>query len=264
MNSSDGGPAERQCVRCGSFKVYARQERLCYVCFGVEYQRRMQLREMIRRRRDLDLILPGLGVPRHFAHASFETCDSATDRDAKARIKAWARNPKGMLLIRGEVGRGKTFLATAAFRLIMRRPVEGRWVSTVDMLSKVRAGWEGKRNGWHEGDIRAIQATPVLLLDDIGSEFLGDRGRAIVAQIIAARYNEDLSTILTTNMNVRQLAATIDYRTASRAIESVPSVVVGGGDRRDPRRAPVQPTFLEEEANDDDRWNDYPSSCSGR
>lgn len=236
---------DERCSRCGRYMRWTIPGNsflpnglpICRAC-ALELQREARDRlETERKTLELPRLLVECGVPRKFVGASFEACDEQTDGQVKSGIMQWAEHPRGFLLIIGDVGTGKTWLGTCAFRDWVTRHRGGRWASWLELLGRVKAG-TGRRAGGSSGELKVIKEAPLLLLDDVGAEPPGRPGRStswgtsMMAEIVAVRYDAMLPTITTTNLPVEKLAERCDARTISRILEGENVFTLLGCDRR--------------------------------
>lgn len=160
-------------------------------------------------------------VPKRFHTATADDIPAGTATD-------------GGLLIYGPVGTGKTHLAVAILyaNIGKHQPHDMLFCAVPDLLDEIRATY----NGQGSGDIQTrVQSVPVLVLDDFGTERVTDWVREKVYQIVNRRYNDCLTTIVTTNLPPSKLAGHVGERTASRLMEMCAVVRLQGHDRRTER-----------------------------
>jgi len=166
-------------------------------------------------------------VPRKYQGADVENFEPVV-RDGLVR---WAdRAESGVnLLIFGPVGTGKTHAAFAAARQMFERGAYfARWPEY-----RLKAGLdyrdpEGARLVRDE-----VCCTRLLVLDDLGAHKPNDWWVGEVFGIVEHRWEDDLPTIVTTNLDPPHLAEAIGERTYSR-LTAAPAVAVrlSGNDRR--------------------------------
>jgi DNA replication protein DnaC len=135
-------------------------------------------------------------------------------------------------LIYGPVGTGKTTLMAAVYAVVSAA-VKTRWTTAEDLVADERAGWAmakhytdfEQRNNARE----AAVDVPVLFLDDVGWEHARS---TTVADVIAARYDRNRPTYLTTNLDPDGVAERYGERIHSRLCETNVFIPVLGHDRR--------------------------------
>jgi DNA replication protein DnaC len=156
------------------------------------------------------------GIPRRYEHCDFENFDTALwefgadapswNRNlAQARlvVEAFARNfPSGSetgLLLMGPCGVGKTHLAVAALRQLMLRGHGGRFYDYRELLKELQASYSPDHPISEMSVLEPVLATEILLIDDIGASKPSPWALETIGHILNKRYNDNRSTLLTTN-----------------------------------------------------------------
>ena len=158
-------------------------------------------------------------LPKSLRWSTFDTDDHA-DPVAGAVVRNYYRkfDGKGGLLIHGPAGTGKTFFAACvANRLID----DGKTV--IYISAPAVALWRQA-----ETKLKEIRRADLVILDDFGSE--GIRAKNMINIIIDARYNDNKSMIVTSNLTPAELKS--GGRTTSRLFEMCYPVSTCGPDRR--------------------------------
>lgn len=123
------------------------------------------------------------------------------------------------LLITGEVGSGKTFLACAIANVVLERGGEVLFLVVPDFLDRLRATYDG-HDGLTEMDlIEAAKEVPLLILDDLGAHQYSDWARQKIYSILNYRLNHQLPVVVTTNLHLDMLAEHLGQRTVSRLFQ---------------------------------------------
>lgn len=182
--------------------------------------------------RDPALALDAAGIPKRFQTA-------VADSDAQYRVTPWlndlyAGEPAGALVLCGPVGTGKTHLACALARMIIKRGGRMDYVSALTYGQRIRATW-GKRGDETETSILSrYVGSKALVLDELGATNEIDTG--IVEKLICARYDEDLlrRTIVCTNTPPADWDKAFGTRAADRIRESCTLIPLTGASRRVP------------------------------
>ncbi|WP_055589191.1 ATP-binding protein, partial [Streptacidiphilus griseoplanus] len=142
-----------------------------------------------------------------------------------------ARGPS--LLIDGSTGTGKTHQAYGAIRSLLTAGVRLTWRATTSAdlhaLARPRPGHDT------EGPFQELVRIPLLLLDDLGAATSTPWTEELTYRLLNHRYNEQLPTLLTTNLPTDDLRTVLGDRIASRLAGMVQRVTLTGPDRR--RRA---------------------------
>lgn len=219
------------CRNCGAKP--ANYDGYCGWCYGKIYDGLALESRLERIQLSYPQRLKASGVPDHYRWVQFDECQGVNETLLN-RMRAWSDQPRGFLLLHGDVGRGKTHLATCAYNRWMWSNEGGAWTATAEVFSRLKLGMDSPTapGGWTENDVRRLKACPLLLLDDLGAELTGPWQRSVVTGIVLARYNADLPTLCTSNLAPGALAQMIDDRTVSRLMEVNRPIEVTGNDRR--------------------------------
>ena len=118
----------------------------------------------------------------------------------------------GLLLI-GEPGIGKTHLATAALRMLMKRGFEGVFFDYQGLLNKIHSGYNQSAGTSERDAYRIALEAQVLLLDDLGTNRVTDWVLDVVTAIITERCNNKKPLIATTNLPDSEAGDSLVVRT---------------------------------------------------
>ena len=152
-------------------------------------------------------------LPRRYAGCTLENYDAIRDRfDPQGDGKRHAREQAGRfvdqypgmldagLLFTGPCGVGKTHLAVAVLTaLIRRKGVSGLFVDFRDLLKTIQETFQADAPLSESQVLRPVFSMDVLLLDDLGASKATDWVRDTLEYIINRRYNEERTTLFTTN-----------------------------------------------------------------
>jgi DNA replication protein DnaC len=145
--------------------------------------------------------------------SDFET-ETATQQILKQTTESFIENPEGRwLCLCGQSGSGKTFLTTAAFvELSFKLGVAGRYLQwNQDSRALKAATLEDPESLWE-----SYKTADLLLLDDVFKGGLPSTADVkMLFEILDFRYNNELTTILSTELTFDQLLE-VDQATASR------------------------------------------------
>jgi DNA replication protein DnaC len=138
------------------------------------------------------------------------------------------------LLLLGVCGVGKTHEAYGAMRELAVTGVTARWAVTTaaDLYAALRP-----RHGVDsEAEFRTYRDARLLLIDDLGAERKPTEfTEEVNFRLINHRYEHHLPTLMTSNVEPKELAARLGDRVTSRLAEMCERVAMKGDDRR--RRA---------------------------
>jgi DNA replication protein DnaC len=155
-------------------------------------------------------------VPKRYEHCDFESYvtdlvdgktwteqHTASLKTAKLWTEMFVKdypgaNEKGLLLM-GPSGVGKTHLAVAALKDLIRRGHAGLFCDYRELLKEIQASYNPASESTEMGILEPIRTVEILILDDLGASKPSDWVRDIVGIVVNARYNEKRTTIITTN-----------------------------------------------------------------
>lgn len=115
----------------------------------------------------------------------------------------YPKEKKGLYL-HGSFGSGKTYLITALFNELSKKNYNAVIIYYPEMLNKFKATFDTK-DSFNE-IFNEIKKADLLLIDDIGAETVTNWSRdEILGTILQFRMENDLSTFLTSNLNIEEL-----------------------------------------------------------
>ena len=124
-------------------------------------------------------------------------------------------NPKGIYL-HGSFGSGKTYLISALFNELAKSGTTSVIIHTPELLRSLKDSFSTD----YSEKFYLLKHTPLLLLDDIGAEYLTAWGRdEVIEQILQYRMDEGLPTFFTSNFTILELEK--HFTTASNSIDKV-------------------------------------------
>ena len=114
-------------------------------------------------------------------------------------VEEYPVNKTGLLLV-GAAGSGKTHLSVGiAKALIREKGIECVFYDYADLLKQIQDSYNPSVRATELGLLRPVFETEVLVLDDLGSVRPTEWRWDTVRLIINTRYNDALTTIITTN-----------------------------------------------------------------
>jgi DNA replication protein DnaC len=184
-----------------------------------------RVREQDRRRHEELLRIGNLSA---FEQSTFEHFDPGINRDVNDAWRIamdYARDPKGSgtpwIFFHGRCGTGKTHLAAAiANYYIMHQGGRALFTIVPDLLDHLRATFNPAMTDGITYDQRFqdVREVPLLVLDDLGTENATPWAKEKLFQIFNHRYNEGLSTVVTSNLDFKQIDERIVSRLSDRRL----------------------------------------------
>lgn len=158
------------------------------------------------------------------------------DTDARVRLHASWRDGVRFVLLTGPVGVGKSLVAAEVMRdtLVAEADPYGQihgtmasWVYMPDAAALAK--WDDR--------IDQLERVRFLVIDDLGAEASDSKGLVfdLVERLLYHRHGDRLPTIITSNLNAKQIADRYGDRIASRIAEDGRIIACKGDDLR--RRA---------------------------
>lgn len=149
---------------------------------------------------------------------------------ARAFADNFARHHDNLLLI-GTTGTGKTHISTAIAKAVISQGFDVLYDSVQNIVNdferdKFRSGYNSEQTSdkYNECDL--------LIIDDLGVEFVTQFSTSTLYNLINTRRNKGLSTIISTNLSASELAGKYEGRIYSRIIGADYTVLRFEGDDR--------------------------------
>ena len=136
-----------------------------------------------------------------FSNAVFKDLDEESRQETIARryVQNWEKVSKENigLLFWGDVGTGKTYLASCIANALMEQEVSVKMVNFSYILNVGLA--------YRNELIHSLGYFGLLIIDDFGTERETDYGLETVHSVLDARYNSGKPMIITTNLSLQQM-----------------------------------------------------------
>jgi DNA replication protein DnaC len=186
-------------------------------------------------------------VPDRYRHCDFDNfeTDNEIEGVSAEQLKAWSRSlsqarlivkrfaeefiplrgedgEPGLLLM-GACGVGKTHLAVAALKEIVRRGHSGIFYDYRELLKEIQDSYNASTQATEMTVLEPVLTAEFLVLDDLGSSKPSEWVRETVGHILNNRYNENRVTLITTNYRDSEEPAGASATSASR-----PNSIRGG------------------------------------
>ncbi|MCU2427321.1 ATP-binding protein [Enterobacter hormaechei subsp. hoffmannii] len=181
----------------------------------------------LRTLRVADLI-DNAGIARRFEACEFDNYQ-AINQDAAKNLAACQRyasswperlNAGTGLFMTGNCGTGKNHLAVAMAKSIIRDHLANVVITDVMRLTRaVKSTWRHNAEMTEEDVIERFASLDLLIIDEVGVQFGSPTEMTILQEIINARYESILPTILISNLTFDQLKETIGERIVDRVTD---------------------------------------------
>jgi DNA replication protein DnaC len=136
-------------------------------------------------------------------------------RRAYETALGFAEHPEGWLLFTGAYGCGKTHLAAAIANARLEQGQPALFMVVPDLLDHLRATFGPNSEVSYDELFDLVRSTPLLILDDLGSQNSSAWASEKLFQLLNHRYNAQLPTVITSNQRLEEL----DPRLRSRLLD---------------------------------------------
>jgi DNA replication protein DnaC len=193
---------------------------------GVRYAEPCECREQLRAAR----LEQRAGIPARYQHCDLNNymCDFGVDPSlpaalaiARGFVREYPHGTEGKgLLLSGSIGVGKTHLAAGILRGLIEKGVPGLFCDYRELLKEIQHSYNPQVATTELEILRPVFNAEVLVLDELGAQKPTDWVWDTVALILNTRYNDKLTTIITTNYG-DQAAATPGNGVRETALRAV-------------------------------------------
>lgn len=140
---------------------------------------------------------------------------------------------RGNLLLIGSTGTGKTHISTAIAAEVIHQGFDVIYDSTQNVISDFEQDRFKSGYGQTEPVADKYLECDLLILDDLGTEFVNQFTVSCLYNLINTRQNKGLATIISTNLSAKELAGKYEGRIYSRIVGCDYTVLFfSGKDRR--------------------------------
>lgn len=213
-----------------------------------EIQEREKLEKDNRERRErINKILGNSGIEKRFKNRTFENFRiDRENQEAYTNSKLYAENFQKFketgegLYFSGNNGTGKTHLAVAIALHLINEGVPVICMTSIKLLQEIRRTYDKDRNVSEYQLLETYKEVDLLVIDDLGQENSTDWALTMLYDIINDRYEKCLPTIVTTNLNEKDLINAWSQKSSdwtaraivSRMHEMTMGITMNGRDRR--------------------------------
>jgi DNA replication protein DnaC len=136
------------------------------------------------------------------------------------------------LLFIGRTGLGKTHLSLAIANEVSKTGAAVAYASAQDLVDRAERAKCGRDSGDDAEFVQGALTCDLLILDDLGTEFMSQMAAATLFQVINTRLLERRSTIISSNLSPQELQERYSERLASRILCSYSALPFAGNDIR--------------------------------
>ncbi|HHA1774286.1 TPA: ATP-binding protein [Enterobacter cloacae] len=173
-------------------------------------------------------LIDNAGIARRFEACEFANYQ-AINQDAAKNLascqrytNSWPERLKAGtgLVMTGNCGTGKNHLAVSIAKTIIRDHLAKVEITDVMRLTRaVKSTWRHNAEMTEEDVIERFASLDLLIIDEVGVQFGSPTEMTILQEIINARYESILPTILISNLTFDQLKETIGERIVDRVTD---------------------------------------------
>lgn len=203
-------------------------------CKQEEIEREKKRQEEEERLRRIQRLKANGIKEKHLLEWRFDIAENSKDiQTGKRYVENWkkVRADNLGLLLWGEVGSGKSFLAACIANALLEQGIPVLMTNFSKILNQMGAMYSEERYQY----IASFSNFPLLIIDDLGIERSTEYALEQVYAVVDERYKSGLPLIITTNLTIAELRNPEDVphaRIYSRILEMCTPVNIRGGDRR--------------------------------
>ena len=139
---------------------------------------------------------------------------------ARSFVDKFPTNETKNLLLIGPTGTGKTHLSTAIAKAIIEKGAEVLYDSAQNIVSAFEKDKFKSGYGQYDPEGTKYLECDLLILDDLGTEFISQFTVSCLYNLLNTRINKGLSTVISTNLSPVELSEKYEDRIYSRIVGS--------------------------------------------
>lgn len=151
---------------------------------------------------------------------------------AKSFTENFGAEEKNLLLI-GPTGTGKTHISTSIAKVLIEKGVEVLYDSAQNIVSAFEKDKFKSGYGPYEHEGTKYLECELLIIDDLGTEFISQFTVSCLYNLLNTRMNKGLATVISTNLSPAELSEKYEDRIYSRLVGAGSRILLfKGKDRR--------------------------------
>jgi DNA replication protein DnaC len=157
----------------------------------------------------------------NFSLREDENLEKEERKKVESAFKAaqkYAEKPQGWMLLQGGYACGKTHLAAAVANYRSGEGIPPLFIMVPDLMDHLRATFSPDSKVSYDRRFDEIKTSPLLVLDDLGTESMTPWVKEKLYQLFNYRYNANLPTIITTTDTLSEIDPRIRSRILDRRI----------------------------------------------
>jgi DNA replication protein DnaC len=213
------GAGDPHCPRCRGIGYLSSDAPLGDPQFGKLYPCPCRLQEIAATSNTRRIEISNLGALREKTFQNFFPYGHATHKHQRESLQrafdtalTFARKPHHWLLLLGGYGCGKTHLAAAIANEVLERGAEVVFTTVPDLLDHLRTTYSPTAEVRYDELFERVRNVGVLILDDLGAESPTPWAQEKLYQLLNHRYNNQLPTVITTNLALERFEPRIRSR----------------------------------------------------
>jgi DNA replication protein DnaC len=135
--------------------------------------------------------------------------------------RRFAEKPEGWVVLTGPSGCGKTHLASAIAGRCIESGIPALFMVVPDLLDHLRSAYQPASEVGYDELFDLVRTAPVLVLDDLGVQSSTPWAQEKLFQLINHRYNSQLPTVITTNLDPTEFEPRIQSRLTDGTLSQV-------------------------------------------
>lgn len=150
-----------------------------------------------------------------------------------AKAKKFAESfgkPYGNLLLMGKTGVGKTHISTSVAKVVIEAGYNVIYDSSQNIVSDFECDRFKSGYGPYEPKSDKYLECDLLIIDDLGTEFINQFTVSCLYNLINTRQNRALPTVVSTNLSTEELITKYEGRISSRLLGAGVAVLMFDGD----------------------------------